>query len=152
MKEHKDCIFCKIVKGEIKADIVYSDDNFIGILDINPEMLGHILVMPKKHFENILDTPSSLGNEFLDAIKKVSLNLAKEGEAEGFNILFNINKLAGQEVAHVHAHILPRKQNDGMKCKIVNGMRDKNKKEEKNRKETKVSLTSQPSLNSNKTK
>jgi len=128
MKEYKDCIFCKIIKGEIKSDIVYSDDNFIGILDINPEMLGHTLVMPKKHFETILDTPSSLGNEFLDAIKKIAFDLIKKQKAEGFNILFNVNKLAGQEVPHVHAHILPRKQNDGMKCKMINGMKDKNKK------------------------
>ena len=124
------CIFCKIINGEIKADIVYSDDNFIGILDINPEMLGHTLIFPKKHFETILDTPSSLGNEFLDAIKKVSLNLVKEGKAEGFNIIFNINKIAGQEVPHVHAHILPRRNDDGIKVKVVNGMRDNNKKRE----------------------
>jgi histidine triad (HIT) family protein len=123
--ENKNCIFCKIAKGEIPAEWVYEDDNFLGILDINPEMLGHTLIFPKKHFQTILDTPSSLGNEFLEAIKKVSLNLIKKEKAEGFNIVFNTNKVAGQEVPHVHAHVMPRKQNDGMRLKMVDGNRDK---------------------------
>ena len=126
-----DCVFCKIVSGEIPSTKTYEDDNFIGILDTNPETYGHTLVIPKKHFENLLDTPSSLGNEMLDAIKKVSLNLAKESKAEGFNVIFNIHKIAGQEVQHVHAHILPRRQNDGMRFAMLNGLREKNKKGEK---------------------
>ena len=126
--EDNDCIFCKIVNGEIPSKKVYEDDNFIGILDINPEMEGHTLVIPKKHFKTLLDMPSSLGNEYLDAIKKVSLDLIKKEKAEGFNVTFNINRLAGQEVDHVHAHIFPRKTGDEMNCKIVNGLRDKNRK------------------------
>jgi len=123
----EDCIFCKIVKGEIPSEKVYEDDNFIGILDINPESEGHTLIFPKKHFKTILDTPSSLGNEFFDAIKKVSLKLIEDGKAEGFNIVFNVYELAGQEINHVHAHIIPRKENDGCKLKLVNGLRDKKK-------------------------
>ena len=120
----EDCIFCKIVAGEIPAEKVYEDDNFVGILDINPEMKGHTLIFPKKHFKTILDTPSSLGNEFLDAIKKVALQLIDKEKAEGFNIIFNTNKIAGQEVDHVHTHIIPRKKNDECKLKLVNGLRD----------------------------
>ncbi len=125
--EEKDCIFCKIEKGEIPSEKVYEDDNFFAILDINPESERHTLVIPKKHFKTLLDVPSSLGGEFLEAIKKVSLKLIKDGKAEGFNILFNVNKLAGQEVDHVHAHIIPRKGDDGCKLKLLNGLRDKNK-------------------------
>ncbi len=121
----EDCVFCKIVNKEVPADIVYEDDNFIGFLDANPEMEGHTLVVPKKHFKTLLDMPSSLGNEMLEAIKKVALKLIEDGKAEGFNIIFNINKIAGQEVDHVHCHILPRKADDKMKCKMVNGLRDK---------------------------
>ncbi len=120
-----DCIFCKIIKGEIPAEKVYEDDNFIGILDINPESEGHTLIFPKKHFESFLDMPSSLGSEFVDAIKKVSLGLVREGKAKGFNIVFNVYKVAGQEVPHVHAHIIPRKSDDGCKLKLVGGLRDK---------------------------
>lgn len=122
--ESKDCIFCKIANKEIKSDLVYEDENFIGILDINPEMKGHTLVFPKNHFETILDTPSSMGNEFLDAIKKISFDLIKKEKSEGFNVVFNINECAGQIVHHVHAHILPRKKGDGMKIKMVNGLRE----------------------------
>lgn len=129
--EKDDCLFCKIVSGEIPSEKVYEDDNFIGILDINPESEGHTLILPKKHFQTILDTPNSLGNEFLEAIKIVALDLIKKGKAGGFNIVFNTYKLAGQEVEHVHAHIIPRKTGDGMKLIMVNGLRDKKKKEDK---------------------
>jgi len=130
----EDCIFCKVVKGEIPSKRVYEDDNFLAILDINPETEGHTLVMPKKHFKTILDTPSSLGNEFLDAIKKVSLKLVEKYKAEGFNVVFNTNRIAGQEVDHVHAHILLRKSSDGMKLKMKGGLREKKKKEGKQKK------------------
>ena len=115
--------------GKIPSEKIYEDDNFISILDINPETLGHSLVIPKKHFKTILDTPNSLGNEFLEAIKNTSMILMKKYKAEGFNIVFNVNRLAGQEVDHVHAHIMLRKNNDGMKLRMVNGLRDKKKKE-----------------------
>ena len=122
----EECIFCKIVKGEIPAEKVYEDDNFMGILDIEPEMEGHTLLFPKKHFETILDTPSSLGNEYFEAIKNIALQLIKKGKAEGFNLMFNTYEIAGQVVPHVHAHIHPRKKGDGIKVKVVNGLRDKN--------------------------
>ena len=121
----EDCIFCKIVKGKVPADKVYEDENFIAILDINPEMEGHTVVLPKKHFQTLLDLPSTLGTEMLDAIKKVALKLIDENKAEGFNVVINNYKVAGQEVPHVHAHILPRKKDDRMKLKMINGLRDK---------------------------
>ena len=121
----EDCIFCKIVKGKVPADKVYEDENFIAILDINPEMEGHTVVLPKKHFKTLLDLPSTLGTEMLDAIKKVALKLIDENKAEGFNVVINNYKVAGQEVPHVHAHILPRKKDDRMKLKMINGLRDK---------------------------
>ena len=114
MIEDNDCVFCKILKGEIKSDIVYSDDNFFGILDIHPVAEGHTLIISKKHFKTILDMPSSLGCELIDAVKKVSLDLIKQKKAEGFNLLVNTNESAGQIVHHFHAHVIPRKKNDGV--------------------------------------
>ena len=120
----EDCIFCKIIAGEIPSEKVYEDDNFIAVLDINPQVKGHTLIIPKKHFKTILDTPNSLGGEFLEAIKSVALKLVEKEKAEGFNIIFNVNKIAGQEVDHVHAHVVPRKGSDGCRLKLVGGLRD----------------------------
>lgn len=111
----QECIFCKIAKGEIESKKVYEDDNFFAILDINPKAEGHTLIITKNHFKNILETPSSLAGEFLDAIKKVGLDLIKSKKAEGFNLIFNMGESAGQTVHHVHAHIIPRKTGDGLK-------------------------------------
>lgn len=105
----EDCIFCKIVSGEIPAEEVYEDDNFIGFLDNNPETEGHTLIVPKKHFRNILDLPSTMGNELLEAIKKVSLKLIQEDKADGINVRINNEPSAGQIVFHTHVHVVPRK-------------------------------------------
>lgn len=113
--EHKDCIFCKIAKGEIKSDIIYDDDNFFGILDINPKAEGHTLIISKKHYGNLLDMPASLGGELLDAIKQVGLELIEDGKAEAFNVIINNGEGAGQVVGHFHCHVIPRKKDDGLR-------------------------------------
>jgi len=109
-----NCIFCKIVKGEVDSKKVYVDDNFIGILDISPVSEGHTLIIPKKHYETLLDMPNTLGNELVEAIKKVALDLIKKGKAEGFNIVQSNYSVAQQEVPHLHFHIIPRKKQDGL--------------------------------------
>lgn len=111
----EDCIFCKIVKGEAPAEKVYEDDNFLGFLDVNQVADGKTLIVSKKHYKTLLDMPSSLGNEMLEAIKKVGLDLIDKGKAEGFNVLINSFEVAGQVVPHAHIHILPRKKGDGLK-------------------------------------
>jgi histidine triad (HIT) family protein len=111
----EDCIFCKIVSGEIKSNIIYSDDNFIGFLDVNPKSEGHTLIVSKKHFKTILDMPSSLGTELLDAVKEIGLGLIKQDKAEGFNLIVNNGEVAGQVVHHAHIHIIPRKKGDGLR-------------------------------------
>ena len=108
----EDCIFCKIAKKEIEQEIIYENDNFISFPDANPVGEGHSLVIPKKHFETILDLPSSLGTELLDCLKKTALKLMDEGKFEGFNIVNNNFESAGQVVKHVHFHILPRNKGD----------------------------------------
>ena len=115
MVGEKDCIFCKIVNKEIESEIVYEDDNFIGILDINQVAEGKTLIIPKKHYKTLLDMPTSLGNEMLEAVKKIALKLIEDGNAEGFNVLINNYEVAGQVIPHVHIHILSRKRGDGLK-------------------------------------
>ena len=107
-----DCVFCKIVKKEIKAERVYEDDNFIAILDANPKVKNHTLIVSKKHFRNLLDMPVSLGGELLEAIKKVSLDMIRDDRAEGVKVVINNEPSAGQVVFHAHVHILPLKEGD----------------------------------------
>jgi len=115
MAKDNDCVFCKIVKGEIPCTKTYENDNFIGILDINPKAEGHSVIIPKKHFRTIVDMPASLGNELLEAIKKVGLELIKDSKGEGFNVIVNNEPVAGQVVMHAHVHVIPRKEGDGLK-------------------------------------
>ena len=81
----EDCIFCKLASGEIDRKVIYENDNFISFPDANPRVEGHTLIVPKKHFVNILDLPKSLGMELLDAIKNTAEILLKEHKAEGFS-------------------------------------------------------------------
>jgi len=114
----EECIFCKIIKGEITTEKTYEDENFIAILDTNPKTENHTLLISKKHFRNLLDMPSSLGSEYLDAIKKISLKLIQENKSEGINILTNNEHSAGQIIFHTHTHIIPRKKDDNIKTLI----------------------------------
>ena len=110
----EECIFCKIARGEIKSKKLYEDDNFFVVNDIKPVAPGHCLIITKKHYETLLDTPSTLGSELIDLVKKQGLRLIKEEKAEGFNLVQNIMPAAGQIVMHVHFHVIPRKKNDGL--------------------------------------
>jgi len=110
----EDCIFCKIVKGDIPAEKIEESENFIAIQDASPRVEGHTLVMPKKHFVTIMDMPADLASELIDVIKRVADKKLNEG-AEGFNLVSNNFRAAGQEIEHVHFHLLPRKKGDGFK-------------------------------------
>jgi len=115
MQDKNSCIFCRIAKGEIESKFVGESDNFFAIMDANPIVEGHTLIIPKKHFVTILDIPDKLGNEMLSFIKKVSGKLLDDKFGNGFNILMNNLEVAGQEVMHVHIHIIPREEKDGIK-------------------------------------
>ena len=109
----EQCIFCKISRGEISSKRIYENENFFAIRDVNPKTKGHSLIISKKHFENILVMPQTLGTELIDAIKKTSLIVMKENNCDGFNVVQNNAESAGQVVKHFHVHILPRKKKDG---------------------------------------
>jgi len=103
-----DCIFCKIIKGELPSHTIYEDDFFKAILDIFPASEGHIIIIPKVHAENLLDLEESYLEKMLPLAKK----LAKERVIKEFNVLQNNGTNAGQTVFHYHMHIIPRKEND----------------------------------------
>ncbi len=108
-----DCIFCKIAKKEIPADIVYEDNSTIAFLDIHPINKGHTLVMPKNHSKNLLEDNEKDLEKISLVIKKVGNAVMKATNAEGMNIMSNINPIAGQIVFHTHLHLIPRFKNDG---------------------------------------
>jgi len=120
-----NCIFCKIVRGEIPTEKIYENDNFFSVPDAYPVFEGHTLVISKKHFDTILDLPSSLGTDLLDAIKKTTLKVIEQFNAEGVNVNNNFKEAAGQIVNHFHVHIIPRKKADNAIIKFI----DKDSKE-----------------------
>ena len=114
MKE-KNCVFCKIARKEHSAVYIKETNNFIAFLDAHPKTKGHSLVIPKRHYATILDIPEKLAEEMLDIIKKISLHTLEKKQGDGFNILMNNLAPAGQAVMHAHIHIIPRKEDDGIK-------------------------------------
>jgi len=110
----EDCIFCKIVKGELPATKVYEDEKIMAFLDISPVNLGHSLVIPKEHFRNALETPDDILLEVLKVGKKIAKALQANG-AEGININLNNESASGQIIFHTHLHVIPRFADDGHK-------------------------------------
>lgn len=108
----KDCIFCKIVNGEISSHKIFENDYCFAFLDVHPVVDGHVLVVPKKHYENIFDIPKKDLNELSDAIKIVSEKLKNNFQASGVNILNASGIDAQQSVFHLHFHIIPRFKED----------------------------------------
>ena len=115
MKSSPDCIFCKIVKGEIPCAKVYENHKYIAFLDITPVNPGHTLVIPKEHYEDLLNAPDEILDGMLNDAKKVAKAVLKAVGADSFNLICNVGKTAGQAVAHLHIHIMPRFENDGYK-------------------------------------
>ncbi|MFT4308970.1 MAG: HIT family protein [Candidatus Woesearchaeota archaeon] len=109
----KDCIFCKIIAKEIPSAIIYEDREYIAFLDINPVNKGHTLVIPKKHYANINELPDSFNASYMNIIKKIGRAVQESTGCEGYNLIFNTGKPAGQAVFHVHCHIIPRIEGDG---------------------------------------
>jgi len=111
----EDCVFCKIVRGEIPCHKIFEDDDFIAFLDIKPINKGHTLVVPKTHFKDLFDFPVILEEKFLNFLKKVSFAVKKAVGADGLNVAMNNGEAAGQVIFHQHTHIIPRFKDDGLK-------------------------------------
>jgi len=109
----ENCIFCKISKGEIPCNKIYEDKLTLAFLDINPVNIGHTLIIPKKHFENIYDVPEDTVTHIMKVAKKISIAIKKLG-SDGINIGINNGKAAGQIVFHFHIHIIPRFLGDNL--------------------------------------
>ena len=108
-----DCIFCAIVDGEIPSRSVYETDDVLAFLDVNPLAEGHTLVIPKAHHERLTDMPESLSARVMDGLYHVTDAVEAAVDADGTTIAFNNGEAAGQEVPHVHGHVIPRWEGDG---------------------------------------
>lgn len=107
-----NCIFCKIINGEIPAKKLYEDDKVLAFMDASPQSKGHTLVVPKKHYENIYDIPDEELMEVIKKVKEISTFLKDRLEFDGLNIKQNNGECAGQTVFHIHFHIIPKYEED----------------------------------------
>lgn len=103
-----DCIFCKIINGEIPCSKVYEDDKILAFLDISQTTMGHTLVVTKEHFDNFLFVPKDLLSQAISVAQKIAQAEVTGLNAKGVNILINTNEVAGQTVMHFHIHVIPR--------------------------------------------
>ncbi len=113
-----NCIFCKIIKGELPSYKVYEDDRFIAILDKFPISYGHLLIIPKYHHENIFDMPEELASGLYPVAKKLAKAVKEAVKADGINIVQNNGKAAQQAVMHFHLHVIPRISEDGVRLNM----------------------------------
>jgi len=108
-----DCPFCAIVAGEIPARTVHEDETTMGFLDANPLAPGHTLVVPKDHHERVGDLPADVAGDVMAALHRLAPAVQAAVDADGATIAFNDGAAAGQEVPHVHGHVVPRFEGDG---------------------------------------
>jgi histidine triad (HIT) family protein len=107
-----DCIFCKIAAGQIPAAKIYEDEVVFAFLDIGPVSDGHTLVIPKQHFENLHGCPAELLGSISSRLGKIAKAVSKAMNSDGYNVLCNNGRAAGQLVGHLHFHIIPRTTGD----------------------------------------
>ena len=108
----EDCIFCKIIRGEIPSLKFYEDSSVIAVLDINPANYGHALIIPKQHFATIDEAPEGALCDAMKVAKMIASKLKQNFGAQGVNIIQNNGKAAGQIVHHFHIHVIPRYEGD----------------------------------------
>ncbi len=109
-----DCVFCKMVAGEIPVTKIYEDQSVLAFLDIGPVSDGHTLVIPKQHCVRVDQCDPHVIAQVGACLGKIAAAVVKAMGAEGYNVLCNNGKVAGQVVEHVHFHIIPRMSGDGV--------------------------------------
>jgi histidine triad (HIT) family protein len=107
------CLFCRIAGGALPARIVFEDDNCVGFLDHRPVFPGHCLLIPKKHYETLIDLPSELIEPFFVDVQL--LTRAVESGLQAHGTFVAMNNRVSQSVAHLHVHIVPRRRKDGLR-------------------------------------
>ncbi|HUS73959.1 MAG TPA: HIT family protein [Sedimentisphaerales bacterium] len=109
-----DCVFCKMVAGQIPVTKIYEDEVVLSFLDIGPLSDGHTLVITKQHFERLHECPAELLGRVGSCLGKIAKAVAAAMNSDGYNVLCNNGRSAGQLVEHLHFHIIPRNTGDGV--------------------------------------
>jgi histidine triad (HIT) family protein len=109
------CIFCQIIKNEIPSHKIMESDLCLSFLDIAPVNPGHLLVIPKDHYINMEEIPENVLFDLIIMVKRAGALLKEKLGVAGYNIIENNDPVAGQEIPHVHFHVIPRKEDDGIK-------------------------------------
>ncbi|MDP2944013.1 MAG: HIT family protein [bacterium] len=109
------CIFCKIINKEIPSYKVYEDEKMLAFLDIAPINSGHTLIVPKNHYVNLEAIPTEELSALMSTVKKVGALLKDKLGVSGYNITANNDPIAGQLIPHLHFHVIPRREGDGLK-------------------------------------
>ena len=102
------CIFCRIAQKQVPASLIYEDEKALAFLDVRPLNEGHTLIIPKAHYETVFDIPQELITYLHGITKRVALAVKKATEADGISIIQQNGEAAGQEVFHLHVHVIPR--------------------------------------------
>ncbi|MBD5098429.1 MAG: HIT family protein [Clostridiales bacterium] len=109
-----DCVFCKIIRGEIPSRKIYEDEHTLSFMDVAMDVDAHILAVPKVHVKNILDCDPDTLTHLMNTVKNISNQLVDKCGYDGVNLLNASDESAGQSVPHFHIHIIPRKKDDGI--------------------------------------
>lgn len=117
----ENCIFCKIIAGEIPSATVYENDDFKVIMDIFPGAKGHMILLPKKHSANLFELDDETASKALLVARKVAIAMKAEVDCEGINLLQNNGEAAGQTIFHFHIHLIPRFKGDQVNTTWVQG-------------------------------
>lgn len=119
-----NCVFCKIIAGEIPSHALHEDEQFKVILDVGPATKGHALILPKQHYANLYELPEDMAADSIRLAKKMMMTMTDKLKCDGFNLVQNNGEVAGQTVFHFHMHLIPRYKNDGEILKYIAGEPD----------------------------
>jgi len=130
MADAKDCVFCKIVSGKLPAAKVLETQESLAILDIGPVAPGHVLLMPKSHYESLGECPPESLAKLASELPRLAQAIKTAMRVPALNIILNDGSEAGQEVPHIHIHLVPRTKDDEFHIKWPRGSYEKNQMEE----------------------
>ena len=116
-----NCIFFFFFNGEIPSHVLYEDEQFKVILDVNPATKGHALILPKEHYANLYELPEETAADAMKLAQRMMRKMTEKLDCDGFNIVQNNGEAAGQTVFHFHMHLIPRYKNDGEILKYIAG-------------------------------